>query len=111
MFNSILSFKAQVTQVRPIISNAVKQVVQIRAAPLNPQQQQPTSQPKEVNTSRTVQTHTPVTVQTVPSVASTVGKQLPGKANVIVLHKNLPVAKTISSVTRVSEKNLTNLQQ
>lgn len=90
---------------RPVTNNAtVKQVVQIRASPLNQQQQQALSTSKESIIPRSVQSHTPVTVQTVSTgVASNIGKQLPGKANVIVLHKNLPMAaKTITTVARVS---------
>ena len=82
----------------------MKQVVQIRASPLNQQQQQTSNTSKEaINIPRSVQSHTPVTVQTVSSVASNMGKQIPGKANVIVLHKNLPMAaKSICTVARVS---------
>ncbi|XP_057369280.1 BRCA2-interacting transcriptional repressor EMSY-like [Daphnia carinata] len=92
--------QVQLNQARPVTNNAgVKQVVQIRASSLN-QQQQTIGSSKETSIPRSVQTHTPVTVQTVPSVASSIGKQLPGKANVIVLHKNLPMAKTITTVAR-----------
>lgn len=90
---------------RPVANNTVKQVVQIRASSLS-QPQQTLSQSKEASTPRSVQTHTPVTVQTVSTVASSISKQIPGKANVIVLHKNLPMAKTITTVARVSSKKM-----
>lgn len=85
------------------MASSVKQVVQIRASSLSQQQQQAIGQSKEAAIPRTVQTSTPVTVQAVTTMASSIGKQLPGKANVIVLHKNLPMAKTITTVgARVS---------
>jgi hypothetical protein len=94
--------QVQLNQVRPATNNAgVKQVVQIRATSLN-HQHQTIGTSKEMSSPRSVQTHTPVTVQSVPTVASSISKQLPGKANVIVLHKNLPMAKTITTVARVS---------
>lgn len=97
--------QVQLNQARPVTNNAgVKQVVQIRASSLN-QQQQTIGPSKETSIPRSVQTHTPVTVQTVPSVASSIGKQLPGKANVIVLHKNLPMAKTITTVAREVDRS------
>ncbi|KAK4010584.1 hypothetical protein OUZ56_019726 [Daphnia magna] len=97
--------QVQLNQARPVTNNAgVKQVVQIRASSLN-QQQQTIGPSKETSIPRSVQTHTPVTVQTVPSVASSTGKQLPGKANVIVLHKNLPMAKTITTVAREVDRS------
>jgi len=94
--------QVQLNQVRPVTNNAgVKQVVQIRASSLN-QQQQTIGPSKETSIQRSIQTHIPVTVQSVPTVASSISKQLPGKANVIVLHKNVPMAKTITTVARVS---------
>ena len=99
--------QVHLNQARPVTNNAG-----VRAShhsmismisSLNQQQQQQTIGPsKETSIPRSVQTHTPVTVQSVPTVASSISKQVPGKANVIVLHKNLPVTKTITTVARVS---------
>ncbi|XP_046459191.1 BRCA2-interacting transcriptional repressor EMSY-like [Daphnia pulex] len=97
--------QVQLNQVRPATNNAgVKQVVQIRATSLN-HQHQTIGTSKEMSSPRSVQTHPPVTVQSVPTVASSISKQLPGKANVIVLHKNLPMAKTITTVAREVDRS------
>jgi len=73
-------------------------VVQIRSAAVSQQQ---TTLPKEVvKVQPTVTTTASVAaaVQAVTnSVASTIAKTLPGKANVIVLHKNSPMAKSITA--------------
>lgn len=98
------SLMNQLNQARPVTNNAgVRASHHSLVSSLNQQQQQQTIGPsKETSIPRSVQTHTPVTVQSVPTVASSISKQVPGKANVIVLHKNLPMAKTITTVARVS---------
>ena len=73
---------------RPQLNSGVKQVVQIRTAPL--QSQMPLAiQTKESNSI------TPS--QPAINVASTLPKSLPGKANVIVLHKNSVAARNITA--------------
>ena len=62
----------------PRFTNNVKQIVQVRAP-------QPS---KETN-------KTPAAVVTANSVAPSLAKTLPAKANVIVLHKNSPLVKNM----------------
>ena len=80
----------------------IKQVVQIRTTSQQQFQLQQ-QQHKQQISSHTNQANANAvrTVPTVNSVASTIAKTLPGKANVIVLHKNSPMAQTITTAARV----------
>ena len=106
---------------RPMVHNnnnnnaaaPVKQVMQIRASSPAIQQQHPTKVVHQsvVTGHKIAQqqifttTASPATVQqatvTTSAMATTLAKGLPTKANVIVLHKNSPMAKTITTAARV----------
>ena len=95
-------------------SASVKQIVQVRAAPLSSQQQQQQQQqqqlvqPKETGSAITSSGHAR-SVQTVNSVASSIAKTLPGKANVIVLHKNSPLVKNMQQQTAANKASIFNI--